>query len=175
MHSKEFYDRLISEFGSEIVLGITDAGQEQIIDVKTDHILDVCSFLAKDELTQLDSLSLLTGVDDANGKNVKNDDGSETVSGATLSVIYHLESFLLKHFCVLRVSVSVDNPVVPSVITVLRSADWHEREAYDLIGIHFDGHPDLRRILMPYDWEFGHPLRKDYKNPEFYQGMKVPY
>jgi len=72
------------------------------------------------------------------------------------------------------VRVPKDNPHVPSVESVWKTANWHEREAYDLIGVVFDGHPDLRRILLPDDWE-GHPLRKDYKVPEFYNGMKVPY
>lgn len=175
MVNKEFYDLLLSEFGAEVILGLTDAGFEQIIEIHPDSIIPVCSFLASDHRTQADSLSLLSGIDNANGKKVKQDDGIEIESGATLSVIYHLESFTLKNLCVLRVTVPAEDARVPSVTSVWKAADWHEREAYDLIGIQFEGHSDMRRILMPYDWEFGHPLRKDYKNPEFYQGMKVPY
>ena len=63
-------------------------------------------------------------------------------------------------------------PVFPSVASVWRTAEWHEREAYDLVGVYFEGNEDLRRILLPDDWE-GHPLRKDYKNPEYYKGIKV--
>ena len=69
-----------------------------------------------------------------------------------------------------RVLVPLDDPVIPSVARVWPTADWHEREAYDLMGIRFDGHPDLRRILCPEDWA-GHPLRKDYEFPLEYHGI----
>jgi NADH-quinone oxidoreductase subunit C len=92
-----------------------------------------------------------------------------------LSVYYHLESTKLKHKITLKVSTDRNNPEVTTVTEIWKAADWHEREAYDLFGIIFLNHPDLRRILMPYDWDAGYPLRKDYENPEFYQGMKVPY
>jgi NADH-quinone oxidoreductase subunit C len=75
---------------------------------------------------------------------------------------------------VLKASCAKDAPHVASVSLIWGTADWHEREAFDLMGIIFDGHPDLRRILLPADWE-GHPLRKDYKVQEFYNGMRVPY
>jgi NADH-quinone oxidoreductase subunit C len=92
-----------------------------------------------------------------------------------ISVYYHLESTSLKHKVILKVSTGREKPEIPSVVEIWKGADWHEREAYDLFGIIFLNHPDLRRILMPYDWEYGYPLRKDYENPEFYLGMKVPY
>jgi NADH-quinone oxidoreductase subunit C len=101
--------------------------------------------------------------------------GVDEIKDGLLSVYYHLESTKLKHKITLKVSTDRNNPEVPSVIEVWKGADWHEREAYDMFGIIFLNHPDLRRILMPYDWDAGFPLRKDYENPEFYQGMKVPY
>ncbi|MYF99827.1 NADH-quinone oxidoreductase subunit C, partial [Candidatus Poribacteria bacterium] len=63
---------------------------------------------------------------------------------------------------------------IPTVSHIWKTADWHERETYDLYGILFEGHTDLRRILLPDDWE-GFPLRKDYQEPDFYRGMRVPY
>jgi len=85
-----------------------------------------------------------------------------------------LDSFSLKHKITLKTSTNRDVPEVESVTNIWYSANWHEREAFDMFGINFLNHPDLRRILMPYDWE-GFPLRKDYENPEFYEGMKIPY
>jgi len=70
-----------------------------------------------------------------------------------------------------RVLVPRENPVIPSVEDVWRTSDWHEREAWDLMGIKFEGHHNLVRILCAEDWE-GHPLRKDYKSPDYYHGVK---
>jgi NADH-quinone oxidoreductase subunit C len=95
-------------------------------------------------------------------------------TGGKLGVVYHLHSTSLDHKIVLKTEVTAESPHAASVESVWKTANWHEREAFDLFGIVFDGHPDLRRILLPDDWE-GHPLRKDYAVPEFYNGMKVPY
>ena len=62
---------------------------------------------------------------------------------------------------------------VPSVESLWKTADWHEREAYDMMGIKFSGHPDMKRILLPHDWE-GHPLKKDYEVADYYHGMYIP-
>ena len=97
------------------------------------------------------------------------------MKGGTISVYYHLESLKFRHKILLKVLTDRDMPEVASVVDTWKAANWHEREAYDMFGLKFINHPDLKRILMPYDWEAGYPLRKDYENPEFYQGMKVPY
>ena len=137
-------------------------------------INEISLFLLSNEELLFDNLMNLSGVDDANGKSTITE-GITTIDGGTLSVYYHLESTKFRHKVVLRVSTPREKPEAASVALVWRSADWHEREAFDLFGINFLNHPDLRRILMPYDWEAGYPLRKDYANPEFYHGMKVPY
>jgi NADH-quinone oxidoreductase subunit C len=74
----------------------------------------------------------------------------------------------------LRVVLDREKPEVPSLSGIWKTADWHEREAYDFFGIQFTGHPNLTRILLPADWE-GHPLRKDYVEQERYHGIKVKY
>ena len=89
-------------------------------------------------------------------------------------IVYELYAMTLAVHLRLKVRVSEDEGEVPTVSDIWPTANWHEREAYDMYGIIFDEHPDLRRILLPYDWE-GHPLRKDYQVPEYYNGMKVPY
>jgi NADH-quinone oxidoreductase subunit C len=127
--------------------------------VPAEVIREVALHLRDDGELLFDTLMCLSGVDNADG---------------TLGVVYHLDSMTLRHKVTVKVIVPADNPHVPTCDRVWRIAEWHEREAFDLIGVIFDGNQDLRRILLPEDWE-GHPLRKDYEVPEFYNGMKVPY
>lgn len=139
----------------------SDLPTESIIICNALEIDKISRFLHDNEELNFDSLINLSGVDE--------------IKANLLSVYYHIESTSLKHKLVLKVTTDRTNPEVLSVTGIWKGADWHEREAYDMFGIKFLNHPDLRRILMPYDWEAGYPLRKDYENPEFYQGMKVPY
>ena len=92
--------------------------------------------------------------------------------GAELEAFYNLEHIGDVRYAIgVRVTVPRDNPVIPTVEDVWRTSDWHEREAWDLMGIKFAGHHNLVRILCAEDWE-GHPLRKDYKSPDYYHGVK---
>lgn len=77
------------------------------------------------------------------------------------NVVYQMHSLPHNLYLCLRVPVAGQNPTVPTIEGLFQNANWHEREIWDMFGIHFEGHTDLRRILMPYEWE-GHPLRKDY-------------
>ncbi|HKI78560.1 MAG TPA: NADH-quinone oxidoreductase subunit C [Ignavibacteriaceae bacterium] len=173
--TEEIFNLLKDKFGDAVIELKVDQPVESYIVINPLEIDKVCKFLFDNEELKFDNLMNLSGVDDDNEKKEKDENGNEKIIGRTLSVYYHLESTSLRHKLTLKVSTLIENPEVCSVYEIWKCADWHEREAYDLIGIKFLNHPDLRRILMPYDWEAGYPLRKDYKNPEFYQGMKVPY
>ena len=87
-------------------------------------------------------------------------------------VAYNLYSTSLKQYIEFRIEIDSETQI-PSVAELWKTANWHERETFDLYGIKFSNHPELKRILLPEDWE-GHPLRKDYKTPEYYNGMPVP-
>ena len=173
--AEEIFNLLKEKFDSSIIELKSDIPVESFIIVDPLTVDKICSFLRDENELQFDSLMNLSGVDDANGEKVKDEYGLENINGGTLSVFYHLESTSLKHKLTLKTSTGRGKPEVVTVTEIWKGADWHEREAYDMYGIIFLNHPDLRRILIPYDWEFGYPLRKDYKNPEFYQRMKVPY
>ena len=117
--------------------------------VKSDQLVKICRFLKDSEPYRFDYLSNLCGVDFLGDQ-------------AHLETVYHLYSVEKKHGPVtLKVRVPRDHPHQPSVVSVWRSAEFQEREAFDLYGIVYDGHPDLRRILM-WDGFDGHPMRKDY-------------
>jgi NADH-quinone oxidoreductase subunit C len=159
MSPQEIAGLLGQSFGPSILESKTEGVLNPWIAVAPERLREVAFVLRDDERLQFDSLMCLSGMDHG---------------GGTLGVVYHLDSTPLGHKIALKVRVPAADPRVPSVEAVWRCADWFEREAYDMVGVVFDGHPDLRRILLPDDWE-GHPLRKDYRVPEFYNGMKVPY
>ena len=90
----------------------------------------------------------------------------------TYGVAYNFKSTSLNHYLEVRVEIT-DEGSIPSVSDLWGAADWHEREAYDMMGIKFENHPNFKRILLADDWE-GYPLRKDYDTPDYYRGMPVP-
>jgi NADH-quinone oxidoreductase subunit C len=100
-------------------------------------------------MLSLDHLQDLTAVDWSNKKEVR------------FEVVYNIYSIKYRHGIRIKAQVPANDPSINSVVPIWSGADWHERECYDMFGIKFIGHPDLRRILMPEDWQ-GHPLRKDY-------------
>ena len=130
-------------------------------EVNVQDIHSICSFLHSSQHTFFDYLSNLTGVDY----------GPER---GQMAVVYHLFSIPFDFQLCLKVLLDRNQPTIPSVSDIWKTADWHEREAFDLFGIRFENHPDLRRILLPADWE-GHPLRKDYAEQDKYHGVTVKY
>jgi NADH-quinone oxidoreductase subunit C len=90
-----------------------------------------------------------------------------------LAVLYHLHSYTHKLLVGLKAYLPREGASIRSLVDLYKGANWQEREIYDLFGIKFEGHPDLRRVLMPEDW-VGHPMLKDFQTPDFYRGMPVP-
>ncbi|MER3417366.1 MAG: NADH-quinone oxidoreductase subunit C [Gemmataceae bacterium] len=143
--------------------------------VAPEDLLEVCQFLRDDPRLQFDFLNCITGVDYCEPDLAK---AAKAGFEPHLEVVYHLSSFHRRHRFVVKVILPrwKDNqpgrlPEVPSVTSLWKTADWHERETYDLVGISFVGHPNLKRILLADDWE-GHPLRKDYVFPLEYHGIR---
>ncbi len=128
------------------------------IQLKPENWLEIAKWLKSNESLYFDSLQCNTGLDLGEG---------------ILESRYNLHSMKHLHKIEIRIKVSVEKPDIPSVEEVWRVADWFERETYDMFGINFIGHRDLRRILLPDDWE-GWPLRKDYEEQETYHGIVVP-
>lgn len=158
MTPTNIYEKLKKEFQDNIISLTEEPNYEPFIRINPEQIVDIMLFLRDEDDLLFDYLACLSGVDNKE----------------TLGVVYHLYSLKYKHRITIKVDVPRDNPKVPSISKVWRTADWHEREAYDMFGIIFEGHENLIRILNPYDWE-GYPLRKDYKQPEEYHGLRVPY
>lgn len=175
MTPQEIFDALKNKFGEEKVLALNTEAIDPWIEIAPEAISEVSQFLKTDESTKFDMLCDLSGVDylETDAKLAK-----KFPYEPHLEVVYHLLSVTHKHKITLKVKLprwkndeEGSIPEVPSVASVWGIADWHEREAFDLVGINFTGHPNLLRILCPDDW-VGHPLRKDYEFPLEYHGVR---
>ena len=131
------------------------------IKIASGDLTTVAQRLLEDPDMYFDTLSCVTGID--NGP-----------AAATMEVVYNLYSIPFNCQLMLKVLLPRDKPEIESLSHLWRTANWHEREIFDMYGIVFLNHPDLRRILMPADWE-GHPLRKDYTQQEYYRDIKVKF
>jgi len=169
---QQIHDRLKERFGED-VLGLEDkAAGDPWIEVAPARILEAARFLRDEEDLWFDSLMNLAGVDRSGLKEVQKAKEPEAEQARRFVTVYMLHSMLHGHRIHIKCFLPEEEPALASVSEVWTGADWHEREAWDLLGIRFEGHLDLKRILLPDDWE-GHPLRKDYETPEFYRGMPV--
>lgn len=177
---------ILAERFPEAILGYDGAEHQPAIQVAPMALRQVALFLRDEERFAFDSLLLVAGVDwdglDEKGKGKHREihryeeDGTvkplETPSTGDLGVAYFLESSEYRHRCKLVVRMPREDPRVESLSSVWSTANWGERETYDFYGIDFVGHPDLRRMFLPEDWE-GWPLRKDYEMPLSYQDVPL--
>lgn len=153
MSVKEIFEKLKKEFAEE-VFDVSESDLFPFALVSSSKIKEIASFFKKESFMHL---SAITGIDEPPD---------------FIFLIYHfysLDKGLLLH---IKVKLERNNPEAESISDIYSTANWHERECYDLLGVKFRNHPDLRRILMPEDW-VGHPLRKDYKQIEEYHGIKT--
>jgi NADH-quinone oxidoreductase subunit C len=173
MDFQTIHDRLSQRFGPAIV-NANPSAIDPWIEIDGRRLPEIGQWLRDEPELRFDMLHCVSGVDYFE---------SDPAAAAKqpwqphVEVIYHLSSIVHRHRLVLKVmlerwkdGVEGRLPEVPSVCHVWSTANWHEREVYDLSGIRFTGHPDFRRILCPEDWP-GHPLRKDYQQPGEYHGI----
>ncbi len=157
--------KLSSFFGDDKIISTNTSNIQPYLEVAPLALKEICQYLYHTPGFYFDFLNNISAVDlgPENGH---------------LELWYHLSSIPLEQAITLKITLErgeiTQLPEVDSLTDMWKTADWHEREAYDLMGINFLGHPDLRRILLPADWQ-GHPLRKDYATAENYHGIKIKY
>ena len=152
---KAICDALVDRFGTAVSAALPE-GMHPRVHIVADRWREVAEHLRHTPTLAFDWLSCLTSLD--------------YLADGQLCVAYDFWSFTHRHAIAVKVYVPRDQAVLPSVADLWPTADWHEREAYDMVGIRFAGHPDPRRILLADDW-VGHPLRKDYVFPREYHGI----
>ena len=174
MSGETFVEKLKKRFGN-LITGANFEAIDPWIEVAPEGIVDVCRYLRDEPDLRFNMLNCITAVDyfETDPKKAAKADFQPH-----LEIVYHLWSLPNKTSLVIKVMLprwkndeAGQLPELASVTSVWNGADWHEREVYDLSGVHFTGHPNLRRILCPEDW-VGHPLRKDYEMPLEYHGIR---
>ncbi len=155
MEPLKIYERVKERFG-ERVLELAEKKPDPFIVVDPKSIVEISRFLRDDPELAMDCLSNESGVDYKD----------------RIEVVYHFFSYRHRHGAVLKVKLPRENPSVATLEEIWKSANWMEREIFDLLGVNFEGHSDLRRLLMPEDWP-GYPLRKDFVEPLEYHGIST--
>ncbi len=155
METAAIFERIKGALGGEGLEFTEDAPQPGVI-VAPSRLRELCLFLRDDPELRCESLQCLTGTDFPEDERLRTS--------------YHVFSYGKRHLVAFHVDLPRDEPRQPSVHDIWPAANWHERESWDLLGIVYEGHPDLRRILLPDDWE-EHPLRKDYEEKSEYRGI----
>jgi len=157
MAAQEIFARLEQQFPGK-VHDFKGEVAEPYLTVDGAAIVDVCRFLRDDGGLKFEVLSDLTALDWPKEEKIQ--------------LVYHLYSYTHKQQLVLKVDLPRDDPKAPTMEAVWKVANWFEREVYDLFGVVFENHSDLRRIMLPEDW-VGYPLRKDYVEQEEYDGIST--
>ena len=174
MAGQDFLKRLQKQFGTAITGSNLDA-IDPWIEVSPEGLVSLCEYLRDAEDLKFEMLNCISAVDYFEPDPKK---ASKAPFDPHTELVYHLSSITNKHTIVVKVKLprwkddhEGQLPEVPSVSGVWSTADWHEREVYDLSGVMFTGHPNMRRILCPEDW-VGHPMRRDYQMPLEYHGIR---
>jgi NADH-quinone oxidoreductase subunit C len=152
------FDEIVKFIQSKAADKTSIIEQKEAILVSPDNWNEVSMLLKNESDLDFNYLMCISSYDKGDGK--------------IYGVAYNLFSTTKNHYLEVRIEVD-DGISIPSVVSLWQTANWHEREAYDMMGIHFEGHPNLKRILLSDDWE-GHPLRKNFIEPDYYHGMPVP-
>lgn len=156
MEAQAIFNHLAGKLGDAVYDFTTDGTKDPFFKVKPQRWLEVAKLLRDDTALRFDFLNCITAVD--------------WIKQSRIDMVYHFWSYPLAHACVVKIELPRVGAEVESVSGLWHAAEWNEREQYDLFGVAFLHHPDLRRIMMPDDW-VGHPLLKDYKESEAYRGM----
>lgn len=157
MEAKEIFAKTEQRFPGK-VSGFKGDVFDPYFQVDFQSIVEVCRYLRDEPELKFEVLSDLTAVDVPKENKIQ--------------VVYHLFSYAQRHQIVLKVDLPREQPRISTVENVWKAANWFEREVFDLFGVDFEGHSDLRRIMLPEDW-VGHPLRKDYVEQEEYDGIST--
>ena len=155
MTQEELCTQLKAQFG-DAVGALSETKGDRFVIVKGEKIVEICQFLKTTPGLEFDYCLDITAIDWPPRK--------------VIEVVFHLYSLVHRHGLVLKVETDREKPSIATVEGVWKAANWLEREIYDLFGVNFEGHSDLRRILLPDDW-VGHPLRKDYKEAGGWHGI----
>ncbi|MEE9550342.1 MAG: NADH-quinone oxidoreductase subunit C [Candidatus Binatia bacterium] len=157
MEASEIYERVAQKIPGKVT-GFNGEALDPYFQVESAAIVEVCRYLKDDGDLNFKILSDLTALDLPKENKIQ--------------VVYHLYSYAPQHQIVLKADLSREEPRIATVEQVWKVANWLEREVFDLFGVFFEGHSDLRRIMLPEDW-VGHPLRKDFVEQEEYDGIST--